>query len=348
METGMLGVSVLWVINGEFIKGKYLEEHTHIFYQIAVCRSGIIECKVDGKAYTLSMDTALLSPPGQLHCFEQKIGESTLEDIKFCVFDPDLIHALGKLPTFIQLDIISLALWDIIIDSSKELGYYYSQDVDSAVTHFICHLIKAVAANANMESSEVLNKTSENLEKITDFIDENYRENITLDMVANAAGYSRTYTSAIFKKIHGMTISEYVNHVRTRKACELLTDIRSALSLNEVCTQCGFSTIYNFIRTFKRIVGVPPGKYRTAWEKEVVCYRDDTEITRLPKDMFIAAVKAGKVMKGSNSIRSIFPPGYWDKLKSLAEDEGYELKLDPLTDSEVKMQDYFKYNKQKK
>ena len=338
LGTGMSDVSVLWVINGEFIKGKYLKDHTHIFYQMAVCRQGTIECKIDGKAHVLPKNTLVLSPPGRHHGFEQIDGESTLEDIKFCVSDPDLIHAISKLPSFIELDETLLSLWSIILNSSKELGYFYSRDVDSGVTHFICHLIKSVAANTSMQSSEA-NKTSENLEKITDFIEENYKENLTLDMVANAAGYSRTYTSAIFKKVHGMTISEYVNHVRTKKACELLTDTNYALSLKEVCAQCGFSTIHNFNRTFKRIVGVPPGKYRTAWEKQVVCYRDDTEITRLPKDSFIAAVKAGKVLKGANSIRSLFPPKYWDQLKSLAEAEGYELNFNSPSVPEEQKQD---------
>ena len=67
---------------------------------------------------------------------------------------------------------------------------------------------------------------------------------------------SDAYFSRFFKKISGMTFSQYLNHIRVNKAIDL---IRSGeQSMTEISRLCGFDTIRNFNRVFRQITGYSP------------------------------------------------------------------------------------------
>ena len=54
--------------------------------------------------------------------------------------------------------------------------------------------------------------------------------------------------------------TDYLNGVRIGKAKELLEN--TDLTVSEICAQTGFNSDQNFIRVFKKYVGMTPGQYR--------------------------------------------------------------------------------------
>ena len=58
----------------------------------------------------------------------------------------------------------------------------------------------------------------------------------------------------------GMSAITYINQVRLKKACQLLTDTNE--SILDIATLCGFNNISNFNVQFKKHVGIPPYVYR--------------------------------------------------------------------------------------
>ena len=71
------------------------------------------------------------------------------------------------------------------------------------------------------------------------------------------SGYGASHFSKLFKRITGMTFSDYINYVKTEHAISLIQSDRK-LTIANVCLQCGFSTIRNFNRVFKQITGFTP------------------------------------------------------------------------------------------
>lgn len=69
----------------------------------------------------------------------------------------------------------------------------------------------------------------------------------------------------IFYAGEGISIAEMIDRARLNRARELLSD--PALTVLEVSERLSFSNEYNFIRFFKRLEGVTPGKYRTSRER---------------------------------------------------------------------------------
>ena len=92
------------------------------------------------------------------------------------------------------------------------------------------------------------------------FINEHYRENISLGQVAEYVHLSPAYFSTIFKRYLGQGFSEYL-------ALRRLSAVRGRLvsgteRIKDIAESEGFTDYQYFCRLFKRIVGVSPSVYR--------------------------------------------------------------------------------------
>ena len=71
--------------------------------------------------------------------------------------------------------------------------------------------------------AETQGKKYRALRKITDYINENFCESISLDTIARTTGLSRYYVSHLFKELMNTTFVNYVNELRLTRAAMLLT-----------------------------------------------------------------------------------------------------------------------------
>jgi len=92
------------------------------------------------------------------------------------------------------------------------------------------------------------------------FIKENYQKSLKLDEVAKAVYLSPNYFSYLFKEKTGYTFSQYLVNIRIEESKKLLEN--SNLPIKEIVFKSGFNDYNYFNRTFKEVVGVPPGKFR--------------------------------------------------------------------------------------
>jgi AraC-like DNA-binding protein len=103
--------------------------------------------------------------------------------------------------------------------------------------------------------------------KMTDifnYVRENYSSPITLEKVSRMAHMSPFAFSRYFKKYSGSGFVEYLNKVRMNKAGHLLRE--TEYQVHEIATQCGFSSISNFNKQFRRTEGLAPRDYRARFK----------------------------------------------------------------------------------
>lgn len=98
------------------------------------------------------------------------------------------------------------------------------------------------------------------LRRITEFINENFCEPITLDIIANETDLSRYYVSHLFKELMNTTFVGYLNELRLSRAAMLLTT--TDIPVIEIAGMSGFNNISNFNRAFKMYYNTTPSKYR--------------------------------------------------------------------------------------
>ncbi|MFM9435185.1 AraC-like DNA-binding protein [Janthinobacterium sp. CG_23.3] len=78
--------------------------------------------------------------------------------------------------------------------------------------------------------------------------------------LAELTGQNVSSFSRSFRKHTGISFVHYVNQLRIRISCEMLTN--SELSITEICYKVGFNNLSNFNRQFLAQKGIPPSKFR--------------------------------------------------------------------------------------
>jgi AraC-like DNA-binding protein len=106
----------------------------------------------------------------------------------------------------------------------------------------------------------VTNVQYHRIQKAVQFVDDNYRADISRDAACGLAGMSPSHFSRIFRKVVGMSYQEYVNRKRITKAKELLRT--SHQSIADIAAYLGFSDNTGFGRIFKKVTGHTPSAYR--------------------------------------------------------------------------------------
>jgi AraC-like DNA-binding protein len=90
------------------------------------------------------------------------------------------------------------------------------------------------------------------------YINQNISEELGLGAIASNSLISVNQLCRLFKKHLGTTVMKYIITKRLTSAKKLL---KGGNSVSETAFACGFSDYANFIRTFKNVVGISPGKY---------------------------------------------------------------------------------------
>lgn len=99
----------------------------------------------------------------------------------------------------------------------------------------------------------------ERLRPAINYIQENFRENITLEDLAQKTWLSKNYISHSFQKYIGVSFYSYLTVVRVMHGAMLL---ESSKTVTDIAYECGFASANAMIRAFKQYRGITPGEYR--------------------------------------------------------------------------------------
>jgi len=99
------------------------------------------------------------------------------------------------------------------------------------------------------------------------YIDENYSNGLlSQNDVADHLGINASYLSTIFNTVLQTRFTEYLNIRRVEKAKIHLA--QTDLTIKQIVAKDGFNSVQNFMRVFKRFVGLSPGQYRIKFARK--------------------------------------------------------------------------------
>jgi AraC-like DNA-binding protein len=104
--------------------------------------------------------------------------------------------------------------------------------------------------------------------KVEDYINKHYMDEIRLSELADLIGMSPSAFSRFFKLSASKTVNEYIVDIRLGVAARKLVDTTDTVS--EICYDCGFNTLSNFNRLFKKRKGCNPTEFREKYFKTKV------------------------------------------------------------------------------
>lgn len=124
--------------------------------------------------------------------------------------------------------------------------------------------ILSSSAFANIDDAS----DSRRILKIYEYINENYKEPIRMEELAELVGMSYVSFSRFFKLRSGKTISDYIIDIRLGHASRMLVDTTNSIA--EICYDSGFNNLSNFNRIFKKKKQCSPKEFRENFRKKKV------------------------------------------------------------------------------
>lgn len=101
---------------------------------------------------------------------------------------------------------------------------------------------------------------SPSISKVKKYIEENFKDDITLDDIAKNVGYSKYHLNRMFLENTGLTIHKYIRERRLTEAADLL--LYTDQSIVDIALSIGYTSQQAFTLAFKQMFDCTPYKYR--------------------------------------------------------------------------------------
>ncbi len=95
--------------------------------------------------------------------------------------------------------------------------------------------------------------------RILMYLNEHFKEPLTVETLSEYFGYSRSRFSHLFKANLGYSLPRYLNTLRIRHAAELL--LRTDLTVTQIALESGFNNTHTFYTAFRSVFGQTPAEY---------------------------------------------------------------------------------------
>lgn len=258
-----------------------INPHWHYYIELLYSISGRANIVLGGENLTFAKGDMVLINARQVHSISASKGERT----KYIVvkFDPEVLYTTTRtifeskyvLPftmaksnhqkIFCNEEINTTSI-PLLIEEIYNEYCTRNYGFELAVRTNICRIFlwvlrnwqqKGLSLDAGYKLKEINTKK---LQKVFDYLDKHYQEEISTESIAKMCNMSYSYFSRYFKKIMGRTFTEYINYIRITEAEKLL--LTTDMNVTEVALESGFTNSSYFIKQFKHFKNVSPKQFR--------------------------------------------------------------------------------------
>ena len=182
-------------------------------------------------------------------------GEGNLENCKYMAMD--LMVACMKYPFLCRVKC------EI---QEKEYDFSFLQDgikvIGSAesVEEIVQYLTKSFSLLTRQNHQDTEERYQHVVKRITEYLNEHYMENLTLDSIADEFHMSRTYVSRLLRRYAGKSFLKILVDIRMEEARKMI--LEGKYKMYEIAERVGYNDFSYFIQAFKKKYGVTPNEYR--------------------------------------------------------------------------------------
>ena len=268
--------------NMDMFDFRCVDWHWHVEFEIFLIQSGNVECFIGNEIFSLHKDEAVFINSKILHKFtSEKSAEvpNILFSPSFLSEEDSLIYRKFILPVlksnsdFLIISphknkshkkIVCLLKKLFLIQTQKdqeELKEIRTKQILLKVWSLIFSCISLEEKHTAFQNSlQSGTRTQVQLQMMMQFIQENYRENITLEQIAASVNVSKSTALNVFSKVLNDSPVNYLIAYRLKQAAYLLKTTDDKIDF--IAQSTGFDSAAYFCRKFKNHFGVTPGMYR--------------------------------------------------------------------------------------
>lgn len=237
--------------------GRYRNSHNmphwHYDCELLLVERGELELICDRERYVLRAGQSAFIDSEQVHHMHALQPDTVLT---MAIFDYDLVRRISQNKTpacpVLSGEYALLPFFGDLFAELRARQPFYQSRTEAMVTEKFIEILRGEQTTERETGAP----TTETFKHLLDEIDEKY-EFFSLSEAATFMSMNPAYFSSLFHRLAGMTFSQYLNYMKTSNAVEMLQSGKD-LSIAEISTRCGFSTIRNFNRIFKEITGYTP------------------------------------------------------------------------------------------
>lgn len=251
----------LFVFEGR--EGNYKRaRHWHRSIEIFLVLEGNMDFYINETHYKMEAGQFILINSNEVHSIDcpnpnftivMQIPRMFFSD--YCMEDDIMFKSQGC-----EEDADIIRLLSAMYRDYEQQPYGYRMSMLSNFYRLIFLLLNRYQVNEIDEKRKRQNRNIERLSKITDYIRENYREDITLTGVAGHFGFTPAYLSRIFQKYAGINYKSYLTDVRIEASYRLLRNTDKTVM--QIAAECGFPDSRSMSGAFKKRYGMNPSKFR--------------------------------------------------------------------------------------
>ncbi len=256
--------------------------HSHEFWELAYVYEGRGKNHTDNTENIKEGDFLLIKPGAKhsITSLPQKDGSQTR--VCNCIFTQEYFKTIEKEYSSVA-ELQGYVLYDMIIsdapfcirlsdDNAQNIRHlmwliaheynHFTVGSEFIMKHAIIDLLISITRLYEYKIKKAVPSVSKNAEidELMKYMRSNFAYKLSLEFLAAHVHLSREYLSRYFKQYTGKTISEFLLEIRMSRAKEMLRT--SSYSVSDIGTYCGYPSVTNFQKAFKKYVGIPPSVYR--------------------------------------------------------------------------------------
>lgn len=159
----------------------------------------------------------------------------------------------------------------VVFNGSKKekIGQLLNQMIEEQPFKRLLILLEILQKMAEIDEYELMNASStlvdlthldeQRMLAIYKFVEEKYKQVISIQEVAEVAHLTVPSFCRYFKKKTRQTFIDFLNEYRVNQACK---GLQTSKGITEICFDSGFNNVSHFNKTFKKVTGKSPKAYR--------------------------------------------------------------------------------------
>ena len=244
----------------------------HDFAEIGVILKGEGRFFADGQEYPVEEGTLLIFNPGVCH---RSVPNGTTTEFytaftnvqykgcgNNCIPLPPKGGMAVKMPEKMKKQVFSICRSMEAELKNPQCGQYFM--MKAYLIQMLCLISRSEETEEAAGKRSVFRTAGKKyvVEQVERYLEEHYREKISLSRIASNMYLSSFYISKIFKSETGDTPINYLISIRMEKAREIL-EADPEISVQKVADAVGYDDAYHFSRLFKKYYGISPLYYKS-------------------------------------------------------------------------------------
>ncbi|MBR5552516.1 MAG: helix-turn-helix transcriptional regulator [Clostridia bacterium] len=240
--------------------------HWHEEYEFIMVKNGSVSCVINGKAFDLTENKALLVHSGELHSIQSCSGAKIIAIVvSSTMWEDEMFGSIFKEPIkFSSVFSYNTPLGHCVIEILDQITEIYDDKKFGYGFLIKAKFLELFSLFIESQSFTYVQKNASRLpdemKNLMNYVHEHFAEKISLCTLSSVSFYSQTYIINLFKRYTNLTPTEYIIQYRLEIAKEKL---RNTTESNvDIALSCGFNSETYFIRAFKKLYGITPFVYR--------------------------------------------------------------------------------------